>query len=59
MELENLEEEGQHRQSCCQVRSLAGRANVGELYTGCFFFTGPPPKKLKYEKPRLGKVRCI
>ena len=22
--------------------------------TGCFFFTGPPPKKLKYGKPRLG-----
>ena len=27
-------------------------------YTGCFF-TGPPPKKLKYGKLRLGKVRCI
>ena len=26
--------------------------------TGCFF-TGPPPKKLKYGKPRLGEVRCI
>ena len=24
-----------------------------------FFFSGPPPKKLKYGKPRLGKVRCI
>ena len=24
-----------------------------------FFFTGPPPKKLKYRKPRLGEVRCI
>ena len=24
-----------------------------------FFFTGPPPKKLKYGKPRLGEVRCI
>ena len=24
-----------------------------------FFFTGPPRKKLKYGKPRLGKVRCI
>ena len=23
------------------------------------FFTGPPPKKLKYGKPRLGEVRCI
>ena len=22
------------------------------------FFTGPPPKKLKYGKPRLGEVRC-
>ena len=27
--------------------------------TGCFFFTGPPPEKLKYGKPRLGEVRCI
>ena len=24
--------------------------------TGCFFFTGPPAKKLKYGKPRLGEV---
>ena len=24
-----------------------------------FFFTGPPPKKLKYGKPRLSAVRCI
>ena len=24
-----------------------------------FFFTGPPPKKLKYGKLRLGEVRCI
>ena len=24
-----------------------------------FFFTGPPPKKLKYEKLRLGEVTCI
>ena len=24
-----------------------------------FFFSGPPPKKLKYGKPRLGVVRCI
>ena len=24
------------------------------INTGCFFFTGPPPKKLKYGKPRLG-----
>ena len=24
-----------------------------------FFFTGPPPKKLKYGKQRLGEVRCI
>ena len=24
-----------------------------------FFFTGPLPKKLKYGKPRLSKVRCI
>ena len=24
-----------------------------------FFFTGPPPKKLKYGKPRLGEVKCI
>ena len=24
-----------------------------------FFLTGPPPKKLEYGKPRLGKVRCI
>ena len=23
------------------------------------FFTGPPPKKLKYGKQRLGEVRCI
>ena len=23
------------------------------------FFPGPPPKKLKYEKPRLGEVRSI
>ena len=23
------------------------------------FFTGPPPKKLKYGKPRLGEFRCI
>ena len=23
------------------------------------FFTGPPPKKLKYGKLRLGEVRCI
>ena len=23
------------------------------------FFTGPPPEKLKYGKPRLGEVRCI
>ena len=23
------------------------------------FFTGPPPKKLKYGKPRLSEVRCI
>ena len=28
------------------------------LNTGCFF-TGPPPKKLKYGKPRLGEVSCI
>ena len=27
--------------------------------TRCFFFTGPPPKKLKYGKQRLGEVRCI
>ena len=27
-------------------------------YTGCFF-TGPPPKKLKYGKLRLGEARCI
>ena len=24
-----------------------------------FFFTGPPPKKLKYGKPWLGEVTCI
>ena len=24
-----------------------------------FFFTGPPPKKLKYGKLRLGEVTCI
>ena len=24
-----------------------------------FFFTVPPPKKLKYGKPRLGEVMCI
>ena len=24
-----------------------------------FFFTGPPPEKLKYGKPRLGEVTCI
>ena len=24
-----------------------------------FFFTGPPLKKLKYGKLRLGEVRCI
>ena len=30
----------------------------GEIYR-VFFFTGPPPKKLKYGKPRLGEVRCI
>ena len=23
------------------------------------FFTGPPPKKLKYGKPWLGEARCI
>ena len=23
------------------------------------FFTGPPPEKLKYGKPRLAEVRCI
>ena len=28
-------------------------------YTGCFFFTGPPPRKFKYGKPRLGEVMCI
>ena len=27
-------------------------------YTGCFF-TGPPPKKLKYGNSRLGEVTCI
>ena len=30
----------------------------GMEYTGCFF-TGPPPKKLRYGKPRLGEVTCI
>ena len=24
-----------------------------------FFFTGPPPEKFKYRKPRLGEIRCI
>ena len=24
-----------------------------------FFFTGAPPKKLKYGNPRLGEVTCI
>ena len=26
---------------------------------GVFFLTGPPSKKLKYGKPRLGEVMCI
>ena len=27
-------------------------------HSGCFFFTGGFPKKLKYGKPRLGEVMC-
>ena len=35
------------------------KAFFPQTHTGCFFFIGPPPEKLKYGKPRLGKVRCI
>ena len=41
------------------MSSLDISTSSGLPDTGCFFFTGPPPKKLKYGKPRLGKVRCI
>ena len=37
---------------CCLCNHLLSTYRV-------FFFTGPPPKKLKYGKPRLGEVRCI
>ena len=28
-------------------------------HTGCFFFTGTPPKSSKYKQVNLGWVRCI
>ena len=56
--------------NCCWASQPGGRCS-GLLLMSClhldtvvhiyrvFFFTGPPPKQLKYGKPRLGEVRCI
>ena len=38
--------------------TLYGRPYKKTIIQGVFF-TGPPPKKLKYGKLRLGEVRCI
>ena len=39
-------------------RNQSTSQNASQQDTGCFF-AGPPPKKLKYGKQRLGEVRCI
>ena len=49
---------------CALAYETSAHTRVGGLEledcTGCFFFfTGPPLKKLKYGKGRLGEVRCI
>ena len=49
-------------QRCRVTRNVAREAGTHSKSTDkyrVFFFTGPPPKKLKYGKPRLGEVRCI
>ena len=43
----------------CFPQSLCSVWYLTHHHTGCFFFTGPPPEKLKYEKLRLGEVTCI
>ena len=43
--------------SACTVPKTSFRCSSC-LYR-VFFFTGPPPKKFKYGKPRLGEARCI
>ena len=39
--------------NCCQIFPLSSK-----IYR-VFFFTGPPLKKLKLGRSRLGEVRCI
>ena len=44
------------RPSCsCDEKRRGGRQNNLCHHTGCFFLTGPLPKKLKYLEPRLGE----
>ena len=45
----------------CVVKISDNCANLNEFefYIQGVFFTGPPPKKLKYGRPRLGEVTCI
>ena len=48
-------------QSCFSLHKrllISQKISIGHMQ-GVFFFNGPPPKKLKYGKPRLGEVTCI
>ena len=56
----------EEEERCCKSEKQATLSKQGWSISFVFifyiqgvFFTGPPPKKLKYVKLRLGEVTCI